>query len=460
MVVVPEKMNLTSVAVLKKLDREVLRGQVAAHCGVTLAEANNMLKPVCVDTLTRELGLPKSEPKKTKSAAQTAMVNATRLLNSNNHIQQRWFGSRMMKSGEGGSVRAKVVARARLVAVNKGWVGPAASEEQVLEAIFSRSEVFKGLFLLIDVEIASVVLAMAHWAQGDLEPLLRLFPVLCQIAAADPDTKPNIIKVMHLTLERLVHYNAEHPDVLQFFGRGCLGARETAIETHHSCLTHIIDKHIGNLMHKHYMKGSCILGPVRELEQSLKAPLSSNEKENDMERLRNLKRPLGEAHDYTNAVLDGFLFTGVGFEAMLDQLEQDGKCSGEYSDDKWSEKSRDRLTKGQKNFEEALPATVEWLKKQEAPEEVVPEQETLLAWLSKRGTTIAKVLVPELRRRGLTVSGNKPDLASRINAHAQQLPGGFTNQDKNHADFGKECSARPGGFLGLMPAAAAPAADE
>ena len=66
----------------------------------------------------------------------------------------------------------------------KKWVRTGASEGEVLEAIFSKSEVFKGIFLLIDVEISAVVLSMAHWSQGNIEPYFRLFPVLCQIVAA------------------------------------------------------------------------------------------------------------------------------------------------------------------------------------------------------------------------------------------------------------------------------------
>ena len=51
----------------------------------------------------------------------------------------------MMAGGGGGDVRGKVLARARQVAVEKGWVVVGATEGEVLEAIFNRSEVFKGL---------------------------------------------------------------------------------------------------------------------------------------------------------------------------------------------------------------------------------------------------------------------------------------------------------------------------
>ena len=162
------------------------------------------------------------------------------------------------------------------------------------------------------------------------------------------------------------------------------------------------------------------------------------------ERLGNIKRKLGETHNDTNAKLDEFLYTGVGFEEMFNQLETDGKCSGEYADERWCEKSRNRLPLA--NFENALPGTVAWLKKQEAEEGVDPKEETLLAWLSKRGTTIAKVLVPELR-----VSGKKADLAERINRHATANPNGHKNADEDDEGHGKDCVARPEGFLGVMP---------
>ena len=448
----PEKMNLTSVAMLKKLGRPALREQVRAHCGKLHSDVKDMLKAACISELERELELPKKEPKKAKSSAQSAMVNATRLLNSNNQIIQRWCGAKMMAGGGGGDVRGKVLARARQVAVEKGWVVVGATEGEVLEAIFNRSEVFKGLWSLIDVEISAVVLSMAHWAQGNLEPYLRLFPVLCQIVAADKETKPNIVKVMHLSQERLVLYNNDHADVLQFYGRACLGLRETAIETHHARLTLIIDKHTHDLEHKHYVRGTCLLSPVDKLKASLMGALGEDSKEKDMERLKNIKRTLGKTHDDTNSKLDEFLFTGVGFGPMLDQLEIDGECSGEYADGKWSEKSRNRLSQGQKNFEDALPATVAWLKKQEVQEAKDPAEETLVEWLTKTGTTIKKVLLPELRRRGLQVSGNKSDLATRINDHAKENPTGHKNADeKDEGGYGKDCAARPDGFLGVMP---------
>ena len=307
--------------------------------------------------------------------------------------------------------------------------------------------------MLIDVEISAVVISMAHWAQGNIEPYLRLFPVLCQIVAADPDTKPNIIRVMHLSLERLVLYNNEHPDVLEMFGRGCLGFRETAIELHHSCLTHIIDKHTGNLDHDNYVRGTCLLGPVRALEQSIVGGFGGKCKDSDMERLKNIKRTLTTAFDATNSALDEFLYAGVGFEEMLEQLEQYGVCSGEYADDKWSEGSRNRLSKGQTNFENAVPKTVAWLEKMEEKEAQDPAQETLLEWLNKKGTTINKVLLPELRRRGLGVSGKKAVLAGRIHEHAKENPGKFINADVKDEDgnvgYGKPLSSRPKGFLGV-----------
>ena len=80
-------MNITSVAMLTKLKRPVLRVQVKAHC--TGVDADSMTRAACISELARVLELPKCEPKKQKNAAQSAMVKASRLLNSNNHIIQR-----------------------------------------------------------------------------------------------------------------------------------------------------------------------------------------------------------------------------------------------------------------------------------------------------------------------------------------------------------------------------------
>ena len=107
------------------------------------------------------------------------------------------------------------------------------------------------------------------------------------------------------------------------------------------------------------------------------------------------------------------------------------------------------------NFENAVPKTVAWLEKMEEKEAQDPAQETLLEWLNKKGTTINKVLLPELRRRGLGVSGKKAVLAGRIHEHAKENPGKFINADVKDEDgnvgYGKPLSSRPKGFLGVMP---------
>ena len=77
----------------------------------------------------------------------------------------------MVTSDKAGNVRAQILGRAREVAVARSWVEQGATNELVLEAVFEKSAVFKGLFLLIDVEISAVVLSMAHWSKGNIEPV-------------------------------------------------------------------------------------------------------------------------------------------------------------------------------------------------------------------------------------------------------------------------------------------------
>ena len=157
-------------------------------------------------------------------------------------------------------------------------------------------------------------------------------------------------------------------------------------------------------------------------------------------------------HDSNKAASDVDC-AGVGFGAMLDQPEADGKCSGKYLDGNWPGESRNRLFKGQQDLEAPITTTVEWLKKQEVEDAKDPLQETLLEWLNKKGTTAKGVLPPELLRRGIGTSGVKAALATKINDHAKQNPGGFKNCDKNSSSvaFMADSPARPVGFLGVMP---------
>ena len=64
----------------------------------------------------------------------------------------------------------------------KGWtardMGDLSGEEAVKRAC-AKSSYFAGLWLFFDVEVRMCVEPFIDWENGDIEPFLTLFPVMC-----------------------------------------------------------------------------------------------------------------------------------------------------------------------------------------------------------------------------------------------------------------------------------------
>jgi len=288
------------------------------------------------------------------------------------------------------------------------------------------------------VEIGAATRTMAHWTRGNIEPYFRLFPVLAQLVGRVH--KPKVARAMLYKFERLLLYNEKHPDVLTFFAENCLTLRETIIENWHSILTYYVNHHVSNVAHSHYEKASCMAGAVRRLRSDLGDHLL-NRKPAVPERLGLLEQMQTKAFEETNERVAEFLFKP--FREMLAQLDEAGKCSGDYADQLWPRCNH--LKDGQEGLEKALLSTEDFHRQLLVP--VVPT--TLLSWLNHTKTTVRKVHEVEFARRGLPAnigSEKKGGKSQRIFDHVTANPGGFA-----HAQTGLHCDARPIGFDGDLP---------
>ena len=108
-------------------------------------------------------------------------MNLSRGIGSNNRVSSVWCPEEMgfdVFGEETGGVRAKVVALAR----GKLCLGSIVlSDGAVIARAVGKSSYFAGLWNLIEVEIGAATRTMAHWTRGNIEPYLRLFPVLAQL---------------------------------------------------------------------------------------------------------------------------------------------------------------------------------------------------------------------------------------------------------------------------------------
>lgn len=237
----------------------------------------------------------------------------------------------------------------------------------------------------------------------------------------------------------VVLYNEKHPDVLTFFAENCLTLRETIIENWHSILTHYVNRHVANVAHSHYEKASCMAGAVRRLRADLDDHLFKR-KPVLAERLGLLEQMHSKSFEETNKRVAEFLLKP--FREMITQLSDDGRCSGIYADQLWPRCNH--LQEGQEGLEKALLLTEAFHEQLLAP--AAPTN--LLLWLNSTKTTISKVHVFELARRGLAeIRGEKKGGKSqRIFDHVVANPGGFAN-----AQTGVHCDTRPVGFVGDLP---------
>lgn len=153
------------------------------------------------------------------------------------------------------------------------------------------------------------------------------------------------------------------------------------------------------------------------------------------------------------------------FTSIINQLANDGSCSGDFADEKFPR--FDWLTQGQEAAKDGLSKLVSWLTtfraSCSASKPNTPPD--LLGFLKSRACTVAKDLRPELKRRGVTPGGSsKAVLADAIFAHVQCHLDGYplaVEVNDGIAD-GKAKGAlmgwAPCGFVGEKPPPATAAA--
>ena len=436
--VVPLNLKLKSEA--KKLKHKERRAQCVAHKLATPEQALDLKSKECYDLLVRGLKLQTArEAAGPPAEEETATINISKGIGTNNRISALWCPEAMGLRAPLGcpeGVRGQVIdlARTHLCDGNESL-----TDDQVISKAIDASSFFTGLWMLIEVEIGLITRSMAQWTRGNIRPFFDALPYLAQIVGRAQ--KPKIARAMLYKLERLAHYNDNHPDILTFFSENCLALRETRIEDWHSILTHYVNKHVREVQAKHYERGSCMAQQVRGVKNDLKEHLFDRKPKAE-ERLGLLDNLHGKAFNETNEDVAEVVLSP--FRDMILQIKEHGRCRGAYADELWPRSTR--LPDGQSNLMTALDLTEEfhaqWVS------ECTPniEPEGLLAWLNHRNSVVKMVHDPEIKRRGLSKTGTKAKKSQRIFDHVVANPNGFMDKES-----GVHCRAKPLGYEGDLP---------
>jgi hypothetical protein len=296
-----------------------------------------------------------------KTVEETASVNLSRGIGTNNRISMVWcakgMGCSPPQAGNWGDVRAKVVALARHELCQGEMV---LSDDNVIAEAIRRSSYFAGLWNLIEVEIGTITRVMAHWTRGNIEPYFRMFPVLAQLVGRVHKLK--VARAMLYMLERDCSFATNSILAFSLSVLRVASLSETAIENWHSILTHYVNRHVATAPHSHNEKASRIASAVRALRADLDTRFFKR-KEGAVERLGSLQNMQSKALDETNERVAEFLF--VSFQDMILQMKETGSCTGEYSDQLWPRSNH--LQEGQRGLEKALELTEAFLSRPHRP---------------------------------------------------------------------------------------------
>jgi hypothetical protein len=459
-----ELVQLHSEAHLKRMLVPVLKAQLRLR-GVAAAGEKKDL----IEALVKHLKLPpKKEPVKL-STAEGAALSLTRNKNFHIHVCKRWDGAGM---GGGGST-----LREQLVALCHEAFPGSYTDEGVIGLACDYSSYFHGLYNLIHLEI--YVLAtrpFVQWQLGNFRPFLDVLPAMAQLIATAP-RKTTIVRCFLFQVERVAHYAKNQPDVLRHMGKNCTMLREDHIENHHAVLTHWVNKHVKLVRHKHYLHASGIVRPAGDAKRTFSDLFSRRSKrEQEQEEDRILARTDKASYADTNRQLDEWVLGP--FRAILLEKKTGGAQprNPKFSDTRWTREAvTARQTSGQSRLENSLvlyekflasvgPATAAVAAGVAAADGgaaagggvaagggAAAGVSALRAYLE--GLAIAGkspvTLRAECQRRGLKVSGTKPELVERVEAHAIANRGGYRCATTGAA----VADGKPKDFTGGIPAA-------
>jgi len=165
-----------------------------------------------------------------------------------------------------------------------------------------------------------------------------------------------------------------------------------------------------------------------------------------------LKKGGTEGYSETRSALHNFLIGDGGiFTVIIDQLAEEGKCSGNYVDanfprDNW-------FVRGQAALPECLADTIAWLEKFKKSVSKPETPSGLLAFLGSRRVTVEAHLKPEMKRRGVKPDGtNKDNIAKAIFDHVlEHLDGYVLAVDMGGMSQGAQMGWAPCGYEGDKP---------
>lgn len=288
-------------------------------------------------------------------------------------------------------------------------------DDQVIKWACDKHSWVAGAWEFMALLTVAVFPFHAWVVHGNIEPFLRLYPVICLLIAAAG--KPTVTRSNIILLERLVLYHEEHHDVLTHIAANAKTEDEEPIEKHNLMLRNHISDSKGNLTFADIQKASGLIAPLHGLREQLEGVFRPMKKHDKPEKVRLLEMSLAETQKETSSRVDDFIFH---------------LCTRPFADPtvnaQWP-RSEGVLSKGLLEMKKEIANTKEWIRKTESGincetedlvsdslDDTASEDHPMLAWLLSQTHPFLKY---ECRLRQQRISGTKAELASRIIGHVE-----------------------------------------
>jgi hypothetical protein len=286
----PSAPEFICAADVNALRMPALRLLLVAHKLKSVEDASKISdKKVIVKLLVNHLKLPRRRPKAAKLQRDQTFLNVSRGIATVTLLMRAWDPAACGQA-DAASARAQVIAHAR--SAFPEWSSLA--DLQIIGKLCDKSSFFYGRWMLFEVEIRVCTVPFLQWADGNMEPYLRMFPIMMQvlephhfalltlfliltfklnrhssqlIAAVD---KPKIERVTLLMLYVMALYANEHADVLATIMTNCVKLVETTIEYHNNRVSNYVPKNVTNLTIENYEFATSICVPVDTLMREMR----------------------------------------------------------------------------------------------------------------------------------------------------------------------------------------------
>ena len=159
------------------LRMSALRLLLVAHKLKSVEDASKISdKKVIVKLLVNHLKLPRRRPRAKKLQKDQTVLNVSRGISTATLLMRAWDPAACGQE-DTASARAQVIECARSAFPECSSL----ADLQIIGKLCDMSSFFYGRWMLFEVEIRVCTVPFLQWADGNMEPYLRMFPIMMQV---------------------------------------------------------------------------------------------------------------------------------------------------------------------------------------------------------------------------------------------------------------------------------------